>query len=238
MEMWIDKVMRRVKERGLNARSASLHAGLSASYLQNFIKQKRAGINAKPRSEHLPQLAKALDVSVEWLLDDGTTDTTAVTTSVIAPPPQVALGPSVSDPSPVGISRARIPVYGQAIGGPGGEGRFALNGTTLDLVPAPDYLEKARNAYAVYVYGTSMEPKYRPGYLLFVDPNLPVRRGDDVIVQVEVEDGVREGYVKEFVSSGREIVLLQHNPPDGESKTIRIPAAGVTLHRVVGARYS
>ena len=78
-------------------------------------------------------------------------------------PPRPPARPTVSEPEPMArLSRTRVPVYGQAVGGPSGEGRFVLNGVTLDWIPAPPGFDSIRNPYAVRVYGSSMEPRLRP----------------------------------------------------------------------------
>ena len=54
------------------------------------------------------------------------------------------------------------------------------------------------------------------------------------MVQVAGEDGEVHGYVKEFVSrTGRDLVLRQLNPQEGEEKLIRIPAENTSVHRIV-----
>ena len=57
-----------------------------------------------------------------------------------------------------------------------------------------------------------MEPRYRAGEIVFVNPTRPPRRGDDVVIQVEV-DGELSGYIKEFIQeSDDKLVVSQFNP--------------------------
>lgn len=78
----------------------------------------------------------------------------------------------------------------------------------------PPALEGVREAYAVYVDGSSMYPRYKAGETVWVNPNKPPRREDDVIVQILGErDAPPLGYIKEFVGwSGNNLVVRQHNP--------------------------
>lgn len=106
-----------------------------------------------------------------------------------------------------------IPVLGEAVGGD--DGQYIFNGNIIDYVACPPSLANVPNAYSVYVDGESMSPRYRPGETVYVHPSKPARRGDDVIVQIHVnEDGTPpRGYIKEFVGwQGSKLVLHQYNP--------------------------
>lgn len=106
-----------------------------------------------------------------------------------------------------------LPVLGEAVGGVDGE--YVFNGHVLDYVACPPSLANVPNAYSVYVDGESMSPRYRSGEMVYVHPNKPARRGDDVIVQIKPrEDGMPpRGYIKEFVGwTGSKLMLRQHNP--------------------------
>ena len=124
--------------------------------------------------------------------------------------------PDVSRPQAVNTQTTNkmLPVLGEAIGGD--DGRFIFNGQILDYVACPPSLANVPNAYAVYVDGESMSPRYRPGEMVYVHPIRPPRRGDDVIVQIHPpsDDGSPPwGYIKEFVGwQGNKLVLHQHNP--------------------------
>jgi phage repressor protein C with HTH and peptisase S24 domain len=106
-----------------------------------------------------------------------------------------------------------LPVLGEAAGGTNGD--FIFNGTILDYVACPPSLENVSGAYAAFVNGESMSPRYRPGETVFIHPGKPPRRGDDVIVQIhpDEEDAPPRGYIKEFVGwSGNKLTLRQYNP--------------------------
>ena len=125
---------------------------------------------------------------------------------------------------------ARIPAYGQAVGGRDGE--FILNGNRIVDVLAPPSLQGVPDAYAVYVVGDSMEPRYFAGEAVFVNPRLPVRRGDFVVAQVAVEAGEPpHAYIKRFVArDARTLRLEQFNP----KKSLEFPVGRViSVHRII-----
>lgn len=128
-----------------------------------------------------------------------------------------------------------IPVYGQAMGGQ--DGRFVLNGNRIADVLAPPVLQQVPDAYAVYIVGDSMEPRYFAGETAYVHPRLPVRKGDFVVVQFHPEDAA-EGehpyaYVKCLVSfDQRRLKLSQLHPP----REFELPANRiVSIHKIVGS---
>lgn len=127
-----------------------------------------------------------------------------------------------------------VSVRGQTAGGP--NGRFILNGAEVGRVFTPPDLEGVEGAYAVRVFGTSMHPRFKPGETVWLNPHLPVRQGDDCVVQMKTDevDG-RESYIKEFVSRSSSVLRLwQHNPDEGERNEIELDAKDVlAIHKVV-----
>lgn len=127
-------------------------------------------------------------------------------------PPNATIGDSTEI---VGRRIKKLPVLGEAVGGEDGE--YIFNGSVLDYVDCPPSLENVPNAYAVYIDGESMAPRFRPGETVWVHPTKPARRGDDVVVQIHRErddDGAPpRGFVKEFVGwTSNKLLLHQFNP--------------------------
>ncbi|MEX1108625.1 MAG: S24 family peptidase, partial [Dongiaceae bacterium] len=93
----------------------------------------------------------------------------------------------------------------------------------------PPFLEGAANAFALYVDGDSMEPRYFAGEILYVNPNRPVTR--NCFVAVELADG--QGLIKQFLRRDDTLVVLrQFNP----GKEIRIQTDQVRhIYRITGA---
>jgi phage repressor protein C with HTH and peptisase S24 domain len=128
-----------------------------------------------------------------------------------------------------------IPIYGQAMGGL--DGRFVLNGTKIADIPTPHALAGVPDAYAVYIVGDSMEPRYFAGETAYVHPHMPVRKGDFVVVQFHPEDAA-EGdppfaYVKQLVAFDHKRLKLSQLHPE---KELELPAARVvSIHKIVGS---
>jgi phage repressor protein C with HTH and peptisase S24 domain len=182
-------------------------------------------------SRAAPRYARFFGVSLDWLIDgraalapDGAAGSAAVTEPPLAAPPRNA---ELGGPARFG---ARIPAYGQAVGGRDGE--FILNGNRIVDVLAPPSLQGVPDAYAVYVVGDSMEPRYFAGEAVFVNPRLPVRRGDFVVAQIAVEDGEPpHAYVKRFVARDQRILRLEQFNP---RKALEFPVRRViSVHRII-----
>ena len=119
-----------------------------------------------------------------------------------------------------------IPVFGRAVGGVDGE--FEMNGSLMGHIPAPPHIANVKKAYAVSISGDSMSPRFEDGEICFVDPDRRVKKGDYVIVQVQLEEnGPLLAFVKRFCRRNvEELVLEQLNPV----KEIRFPEQ--TVHSV------
>jgi SOS-response transcriptional repressor LexA len=111
-----------------------------------------------------------------------------------------------------------LPVIGSVKGG--SEPIYLNDGEAKEFVDRPPALVGVSNAFALYVYGESMEPRYYAGEIVYVNPNRPATRG--CFVAVELADG--QGLIKRFVRrDDDQLVLAQFNPP----KEIRLPIAEV-----------
>jgi phage repressor protein C with HTH and peptisase S24 domain len=120
-----------------------------------------------------------------------------------------------------------LPVMGAVKGG--AEGFYFNEGEAKEFVVRPPALGGVSNAFALYVDGESMEPRYYAGEMLYVNPNRPITRG--CFVAVEMDDG--QGLIKQFVRRNDDhLVLAQFNPP----KEIRLPVAQVKrIYRITGS---
>lgn len=125
-----------------------------------------------------------------------------------------------------------IPAYGHAVGG--SDGQFILNGNKIADILAPPALAGVPGAYAVYVVGESMEPRYHSGEAVFVNPRLPVRRGDYVVAQIAgADDEQPEAYVKRFINRDTKVIRFQQFNP---KKVLSFPAKMViSVHRIIMA---
>jgi len=207
-------IVTRVAELGLSLSELSLRAGKNHAYFQQFIKR---GVPTQLPEEVRGRVAEILGIDERQLKVVG------LKSSTVRPASNATLGGGVR-------IATWIPVYGHAVGGKDGE--FILNGNKVTDVLAPASLSSVPNAYAVYVVGNSMEPRYFAGETVFVNPGLPIRRGAFVVAQIASgEEGAPLAYVKRFISQdARRLRLEQYNP----KKTLEFPASRVvSVHRII-----
>ncbi len=205
-------IVSRVAELGLSLSELSLKVGKNHAYFQQFIKR---GVPNRLPEEVRGRVAEILGLD-ERLLKE-------------APSSQVRLMMTDSLRS-VGRGTLWIPVYGHAMGGKDGE--FILSGNQVSEVLAPPNLSHVPDAYAVYVVGDSMEPRYFAGETVFVNPRLPIGRGSFVVAQISKgQESEPRAYVKRFVSQdAKRLRLEQYNP----KKVLEFPMSTVAaIHRIV-----
>ncbi len=111
---------------------------------------------------------------------------------------------------------------------PQGTDDLYLEHCQIGYTSRPANLNGIRSAYAIYMIGDSMGPRYRAGWLLHVNPFKPPIRGRDVVVYQEGQPVL----IKEFVEWTQDtLVLRQLCPPE----TIRVSRDQVReVHLVVG----
>lgn len=196
-----DRIQSRLKKLGKSERGASLEAGLSDSFLRNI----REGKSSSPRIDTLEKIAEVLGTTTGWLISGEGREDASVHMSYDEQPNAV-IGEKFA------LSKQRLPVYGQAVGGVDGE--FPMNGNTLFDVLCPPQLSEISGAYAVSISGDSMYPRYEDGEIAFVDPTRRVKKGDYVVAQIIIDEhGPPQAYVKKFIRhNASELVLEQFNP--------------------------
>ena len=164
-------------------------------------------------SRHLVGIARALGVTAEWLQD--------------------GRGPAPAKAAPVRPGSAdKLKVLGMAECG--ADGWSLWNGDVIDLIERPASLIGVPNAYAVYVVGQSMEPRYHPGEVVHIHPGRPVEVGAYVLVQRRAKAGETPlAVIKRLAKrTASKITLEQFNPP----RVFDIKAGDiVSIHRVVGS---
>jgi len=206
-----------------SAAQAGRLIGIPESTMRTYLLGTRL-----PPLEKCEEIAAALRINARWLHSGvGTPEIKAETQTS-----QLVSNIIKSEKAGLTVKARTIPLYASALAGPLGE--FMLNTESAGTVPCPPDLETVDDAYAVYVVGESMDPRYIAGEVVFVHPWKPVRRGDYVVVQIFAEDGAGSvlGMVKRLVSiSEDEIVLSQLNP----QQEIKLSRSRVkSVHRVVG----
>jgi SOS-response transcriptional repressor LexA len=120
-----------------------------------------------------------------------------------------------------------LPVMGTVRGG--STGFYFNDGDPKEYVERPASLAGSTNAFALYVDGDSMEPRYFAGEVLFVNPNRPLTK--NCFVAVELTDG--RGLIKQFLRrNDDQVVLHQFNP----TKDIKLSAKDIkNIYRIVAA---
>lgn len=182
-----------------------------------------------PKGDNLMRLANVLGTTTDYLLGGAEIRSDAA----------IKDGPLEFKHEP---PRADLPVLGTAHGGTvmivSGDDDTEVEQTLFEptqiirYITRPRALSDARDAYAIYVEGESMYPRFGPGEMAVVDPRIPPRIGDDVIVQLSEngDDEIHAILIKRLVRRSASFVELeQFNPP----ATFRIDANRVKrLHRI------
>lgn len=206
------RIRQRLDETGKNAAAVSRAAGYGPEFIRNFLSGKKRSMNIAA----LAAIARELDAPVAWLQGDDS----------VQPLDRTAA------PAPPDAERT-LPLYGTAAASQAGS--IHILDDVLEWLPCPSGLKGVRGAYALYVSGTSMMPRFRPGELVFVAPGRPPRPGDDAVIQVRrAENGETEAWVKEYVTETPEqVIARQYNPPE-EMRFSRREVVG--LHRILSTK--
>ncbi len=218
-------IAERIRERraALSLTQARLAAELGVD--QSTVAKWERGPNS-PRSSTLQYLAERLHVSVSWLISGE---------EPVQRPAAESVGLSLAETArvlrePVGRGQRDLPVLGVAVGGE--DACFDFNGQVQEYLERPSQLESVHNAYALYVLGDSMRPRYLEGEIVYVNPNRPITRGCFVAVEFKTADGFAgKGMIKQFVKrTPTKLVLRQLNP----DRVLEVTADEVKhYHRIV-----
>ena len=206
-------IVSRVAELGLSLSELSLKVGKNHAYFQQFIKR---GVPNRLPEDVRGRVAEILGLEERVLKEQS-----------------FPIGRRYDLRTElVSLPRGEwIPVYGQAVGGKDDE--FVLSGNQVSEVLAPPTLLHVPNAYAVYVVGDSMEPRYFAGETVFVNPRLPISRGSFVVAQISKDQEAEKprAYIKRFLSQdAKRLRLEQYNPKKiFEFSTSTV----VAIHRIV-----
>lgn len=233
-EILIDRIDERLAELGRTRYwlSSEISDGRSTTAIRDIARR-----GSMPAGDRLGRIALALDTSTEWLLGEA------------------------RDPAPVrsevGLSEGHVGRPSREAGIPGiplvGTGDCAelaledaethrtvmVERSSFDpdyhvrMITRPPALRGARDLYAIYFRGVSMEPRFESGEVAIVDPQRPVRAGDYVLVQLNSgeDDSVQSVLVKRLVrQNAAETILEQFNPP----LTFAVPRERIArIHRIL-----
>lgn len=120
-----------------------------------------------------------------------------------------------------------VPVYGYAAGSLQ-EGLSLANGEVVDWVLRHPQQQGIRDAFAIYVFSDSMEPRYFPGELVYVHPGRPPERNRDCVVERLNGDA----YIKRYLGqTDTHVRLAQFNP----QKSFKWPKDDIkSIYAVIG----
>jgi phage repressor protein C with HTH and peptisase S24 domain len=184
----------------LSASGLARLAGLDAT---SFNKSKRITAEGRQRWPSTESIAKALKAT-RTSLDEfmGLLQGRAMAATPAGLSPDFRMAPA-----------RKVPLLGLAQAGVGGffdDGGFpAGQGWDEVAFPSPDQ----DHVYALEVTGDSMQPLYRDGDTLIVQPGAPVRRGDRVVVRTKAGEVMAKVLARQ---SPRGVELTSLNPAHGD----------------------
>lgn len=218
----ISLIESRLETLGKTARGASLEVSDNADLIRNIL----VGKSLNPRTDTIEKLARALDLPAEQLL-------AATLHRDIKPANLPSLGElrraGVELP-PLQSMPSDVPVMGTAAGS--ATGAFQFEGGVIDYVRRPPALAGARDVYAIFIQGDSMDPEHPPGALRFVNPHRPPQIGDTIVIQIkEAEEDLMQAFIKRLEKrTDATLVTSQLNPA---AKLTFQRKAIVAIHKVL-----
>lgn len=191
---------------------------------------------SKPTGAKIGELAKLLNTTPDYLYgsEDESSPHSAVSTSP-SPPELPYLDISLPDRQSMPLD---IPVMGTVIGGNGGT--FVYEGGVVDYVRRLPGVAKAKGIFALRVVGESMVPAYKEGALIVLNPHLPPRIGDDIVIEFAPNEAGEhvQGCLKQLVKrTASKIIVRQYNPPkeiEFETSTVKAIYRVMTLDELMG----
>ena len=205
---------------GLSEQELCIRAGVDADTIENV----RRGNPFLPALETMEKLAAVLECHARDLmgetskwrqmrrdkLAEGGTKPIGMLSGA-TPLAEFTQSPNVEVPVPTQHPR-NLPVRGTTVGGD--EGDFTFNGDEVDFIPRLPSLSGVKEAFALYITGDSMFPRFEHGDTAIVHPGRSVEPGKDVIVELHGQDGEPGAcYLKRLVRrSGGKMILRQFNP--------------------------
>ena len=243
----IDRINQRLAALGLKPRTASLRAGLGADAIRSIQRGKSQYPRTDTLAKLAPVLGTTLEyLSTGTGLAELSAAQAAYGGVGVHGIPVPIDGKSTKDGHDLGQQKAEnypkgdaivgdsasaqalkmypapefgardLPVRGVAAAGT--DALFITNGEPHDWLLRPAVLIGVNEAYAVIAAGSSMEPRYFDGEVVFVHPGRRVAPGRHTFVVVQFypdEEGeAPKAVIKKYErQSGTELVLSQYNPP-------------------------
>jgi SOS-response transcriptional repressor LexA len=178
------------EEKGLSAREVAKRAGISDAHVLYIENEKR-----KPTFDVVMKLLKALDADIQEFLQE--------------------TGYLPVNVEPAALKKLRpVPVVSWVMAG-----KRELISDTFQPGEADEWIEsdvKGKHVFALRIKGDSMEPEFKEGEVVIINPHVEAKPGDYVIVKNDEE----EATFKQLKVYGDTTVLHPLNPkyPDIELK--------------------
>ena len=165
--IWFHQALERA---GHTQADLARHLGLPPSAVSRMLRGDR-----QMKLLEAVHTAQFLGVSQEEVLKRaGDTDVPPPEPGRRGRPPRATAGP------PPLARHDTMPI--KSAGRGGNDQQMFLEDGPIGYTPRPANLAGVRDAYAIYMVGDSMEPRYTQGWLLHVNPFKPPIRGRDVVV--------------------------------------------------------
>lgn len=195
-------------------------AKLNPTFIRDVLERGQ-----NPKLENAEKLSQALGVPLsDWFLQPE-----AVNRSVST---RENPGGSPENSVRIDLMPRDFPVFGT--GNCGEDGAFELNaGEAIDFVRRPPRLVGIKDAYALYVQGSSMRPWREEGQLVYVHPGQPPQIGDYVVVQCKPSKSgeTPRAFIKRLERrTGTELVVSQYAPAG--RMTFKLSQV-LSVHRIV-----
>jgi len=224
------RVAERLSALGKTPHAVSKAIGANSGYVRDLLDPEKTSI---PGADRARQLAEELETTTDWLM--GKADTPEQVRSEVAFR-ELPLAWKAKDSD-------GIPVLGTGYcedlivdGGDGEE--LSIERVLLEvdhvvrMIERPAALANAKDAYAIYFHGSSMEERFYQGEIGVVDPRRPPSPGDFVVVQLTngQTDDVVTVIVKQLERVAGGFVYLKQFKPE---LSFRIDRRQVkALHRI------
>jgi SOS-response transcriptional repressor LexA len=196
---------------------------------------------SRPDQDKLGRLAKLFGVSLEYLLhgsvtyvtrgEDGHLEGVRISPNLKGPPNHSVLEEfNPYEPPPLLGYVDEVPLISWVQAGHWAEAidNHAV-GDAECWMPCPKKV--GPHAFALRVSGSSMEPKYQNGDIIYLDPDVQAQHGSNVVVRL---DDVGEVTFKQLVIEGEEKFLRPLNPDWPGPKFIKINGNATICGVVIG----
>lgn len=190
-----DRLLQARQRKNLTQEELAIKSGVS----QVTIQQLESGRNKSSRK--IADIANALSVSTDWLAK-GITQTRspmAVNFNFGPDKADLELGPNI---------KGRLPLISWVQAGHWTEIIEQFDPLEADdWIPCP--ISHSDTSFALRVRGASMDPVFKEGDLIFVDPAREAINGSYVVA---IRDNTQEATLKKLVVEGSEQYLMAENP--------------------------